>query len=194
MSFKFKRISAKLFSYFVKGLLLLAPVYITGYIIFNLLDSLDSHFYFYFRGTGLALMVAIIMTVGFLGSTFISVPVVQIFEEGLARLPLVRLIYFSLKDLVEAFVGDKKKFNQPVKIMFNRENGIQKIGFITQDDLQFLNIQDGSVMVYCPHSYAFSGEMFIVPSSSVTPLNIHTSDVMKMIISGGVSLSQENKS
>jgi uncharacterized membrane protein len=139
-------------------------------------------------------MVAIIMTVGFLGSTFISVPVVQIFEEGLARLPLVRLIYFSLKDLVEAFVGDKKKFNQPVKIMFNRENGIQKIGFITQDDLQFLNIQDGSVMVYCPHSYAFSGEMFIVPSSSVTPLNIHTSDVMKMIISGGVSLSQENKS
>jgi uncharacterized membrane protein len=193
MSFKFKRISAKLFSYFVKGLLLLAPVYITGYIIFNLLDSLDSHFYFYFRGTGLALMVAIIMVVGFLGSTFISVPVVQIFEDGLARLPLVRLIYFSLKDLVEAFVGDKKKFNQPVKVLFNKENGIQKIGFITQSDLQFLDISEGSVMVYCPHSYAFSGEMFIVPSASITPLHLPTSDVMKMIISGGVSLSQENK-
>ncbi|MEA5460608.1 DUF502 domain-containing protein [Arcicella sp. LKC2W] len=193
MSFKFKRISAKLFSYFVKGLLLLAPVYITGYIIFNLLDSLDSHFYFYFRGTGLALMVAIIMVVGFLGSTFISVPVVQIFEDGLARLPLVRLIYFSLKDLVEAFVGDKKKFNQPVKILFNKENGIQKIGFITQSDLQFLDIPEDSVMVYCPHSYAFSGEMFIVPTTSVTLLHLPTSDVMKMIISGGVSLSQENK-
>lgn len=193
MSFKFKRISAKLFSYFVKGLLLLAPVYITGYIIFNLLDSLDSHFYFYFRGTGLALMVAIIMIVGFLGSTFIAVPVVQIIEEGLARLPLVRLIYFSLKDLVEAFVGDKKKFNQPVKILFNKENRIQKLGFITQSDLQFLDISEGSVMVYCPHSYAFSGEMFIVPSTSITPLHLPTSDVMKMIISGGVSLSQENK-
>jgi uncharacterized membrane protein len=191
MSFNFKRISAKLFSFFVKGLLLLAPVYITGYIIFNLLDSLDQHFYFYFRGTGLVLMVAIIMTVGFLGSTFISVPVVRIFEDALSRLPLIRLIYFSLKDLVEAFVGDKKKFNQPVRIVLNKENGIQKIGFITQTDLNFIEIESGSVMVYCPHSYAFSGEMFIVPADSVILLNLPTSDVMKMIISGGVSLSQE---
>ena len=191
MSSSFKRISAKLFSYFVKGLLLLAPVYITGYIIFNLLDSLDQTFSFYIRGTGLLLMVAIIMIVGFLGATFISVPVLKIFEDTLARLPLVRLIYFSLKDLVEAFVGDKKKFNQPVRVMFNKENGIQKIGFITQTDLNFIDIEGGSVMVYCPHSYAFSGEMLIVPLSSVTPLSIPSSDVMKMIISGGVSLSQE---
>jgi uncharacterized membrane protein len=151
MSFKFKRITAKLFSFFVKGLLLLAPVYITGYIIFSLLDSLDQHFYFHFRGTGLIIMVAIIMTVGFLGSTFISVPVVQIFEDALSH-------------------------------------GIQKLGFITQTDLTFLSLQD-SVMVYCPHSYAFSGEMLIVPASNVTLLNIPASDVMKMIISGGVSLS-----
>lgn len=189
MSFKFKRITAKLFSFFVKGLLLLAPVYITGYIIFSLLDSLDQHFYFHFRGTGLIIMVAIIITVGFLGSTFISVPVVQIFEDALSHLPLVGLIYFSLKDLVGAFVGDKKKFNQPVRVFINRENGIQKLGFITQTDLTFLSLQD-SVMVYCPHSYAFSGEMLIVPASNVTLLNIPASDVMKMIISGGVSLSQ----
>ena len=194
MSFNFKRISAKLFSFFVKGLLLLAPVYITGYIIFNLLDSLDQNFYFYFRGTGLLLMIAIIMIVGFLGSTFISVPVVRIFEDALSRVPLIRLIYFSLKDLVEAFVGDKKKFNQPVRIILNKENGIQKLGFVTQTDLNFIDIESGSVMVYCPHSYAFSGEMFIVPTDNITPLNIPASDVMKMIISGGVSLSQEKLS
>lgn len=188
MSSALKHITAKLFSYFVKGLFLLAPVYITGYIIFNLLNSLDQEFYFYFRGTGLAIMVAIIMIVGFLGSTFISIPVVQILEEGVSKLPLVGLIYFSLKDLIGAFVGDKKKFNQPVKILFNKENGIQKLGFITQTDLKFLDLED-SVVVYCPHSYAFSGEMFIVPTSSVTLLNIPASDVMKMIVSGGVSLA-----
>jgi uncharacterized membrane protein len=188
MSSTLKRISSKLFSYFVKGLFLLAPVYITGYIIFNLLNSLDQEFYFYFRGTGLAIMVAIIMIVGFLGSTFISIPVVQILEEGVSKLPLVGLIYFSLKDLIGAFVGDKKKFNQPVKILFNKENGIQKLGFITQTDLQFLELED-SVIVYCPHSYAFSGEMFIVPTASVTLLNLPASDVMKMIVSGGVSLA-----
>ena len=192
MSSNFKRISAKLFSFFVKGLLLLAPVYITGYIIFNLLDSLDSQFFVQYRGTGLVVLIGIIMIVGFLGSSFISVPVVQIFEEAIIRIPLVGIIYSSLKDLVGAFVGDKKKFNQPVKFMLNKENGIQKIGFITQEDLQFIDIKD-SVMVYCPHSYAFSGELFIVPSSSVNPLNLPASDVMKMIISGGVSLSQDTK-
>lgn len=192
MSSNFKRISAKLFSFFVKGLLLLAPVYVTGYIIFNLLDSLDSQFFVQYRGTGLVVLIAIIMIVGFLGSTFISVPVVQIFEEVIVRIPLVGIIYSSLKDLVGAFVGDKKKFNQPVMFFLNKEYGIQKIGFLTQEDLQFLAIKD-SIMVYCPHSYAFSGELFVVPSSSVTPLNLPASDVMKMIISGGVSLSQDTK-
>ena len=192
MSSNFKRISAKLFSFFVKGLLLLAPVYVTGYIIFNLLDSLDSQFFVQYRGTGLIVLIGIIMIVGFLGSTFISVPVVQIFEEAIVRIPLVGIIYSSLKDLVGAFVGDKKKFNQPIIFVFNKENGIQKIGFITQEDLQFIDIKD-SVMVYSPHSYAFSGELFIVPSSSVTLLNLPPSDVMKMIISGGVSLSQDSK-
>ncbi|MEA5141573.1 DUF502 domain-containing protein [Arcicella rigui] len=188
MSSALKQITAKLFSYFVKGLFLLAPVYITGYIIFNLLNSIDKEFYFHFRGTGLAIMVAIIMIVGFLGSTFISIPLIQILEEGVSKLPLVGLIYSSLKDLIGAFVGDKKKFNQPVRIIFNKENGIQKLGFITQTDLKFLDLED-SVIVYCPHSYAFSGEMFIVPTSSITLLNLPASDVMKMIVSGGVSLA-----
>ena len=192
MSSNFKRISAKLFSFFVKGLLLLAPVYVTGYIIFNLLDSLDSQFFVQYRGTGLVVLIGIIMIVGFLGSTFISVPVVQIFEVAIIRIPLVGIIYSSLKDLVGAFVGDKKKFNQPVRFMLNKENGIQKIGFITQEDVQFIEIKD-SVMVYCPHSYAFSGELFIVPFESITLLNFPASDVMKMIISGGVSLSQDTK-
>jgi uncharacterized membrane protein len=192
MSSNFKRISAKLFSFFVKGLLLLAPVYVTGYIIFNLLDSLDSQFFVQYRGTGLIVLIGIIMIVGFLGSTFISVPVVQIFEDAIVKLPLIGIIYSSLKDLVGAFVGDKKKFNQPVRFVLNKENGIQKIGFITQQDLQFIEITD-SVMVYCPHSYAFSGELFIVPSASITLLNLPASDVMKMIVSGGVSLSQDSK-
>ncbi len=188
MSSRLKHITSQLFSYFFKGLFLLAPVYITGYIIFNLLNSIDKEFYLHFRGTGLAIVLAIIMIVGFLGSTFIFIPLIQILEEVVAKLPLVGLIYSSLKDLIGAFVGDKKKFNQPVRIIFNKENGIQKLGFITQTDLKFLDLED-SVIVYCPHSYAFSGEMFIVPTSSITLLNLPASDVMKMIVSGGVSLA-----
>ena len=101
-------------------------------------------------------------------------------------LPLVSLIYFSIKDLIAAFVGDKKKFNQPVLVILNRESGIRKLGFITQTDLTYLH-QSDAVMVYCPHSYAFSGELYIVPAENVKLLSLSSAEAMKLIVSGGVS-------
>lgn len=183
----FNKISSQLFSYFVRGLLLLAPVYLTGQFIFSVFDKLDQQFYFYFRGTGLLILVGIIMLVGFIGSTFIAIPVFKLFEAWIERLPLVRLIYFSLKDLINAFVGDKKKFDKPVLMILNKENGIHKLGFITQDNLNSLEISNELVTVYCPHSYAFSGETFLVPKENITLINASTSEVMKFVVSGGVS-------
>ncbi|MES2798124.1 MAG: DUF502 domain-containing protein [Bacteroidota bacterium] len=183
----FSQITSRIFSYFVRGLLLLAPVYLTGSILFSVFDKLDQQFYFYFRGTGILILVAIIVLVGFIGTTFIAIPVFKLFEAWMERLPLVRLIYFSLKDLINAFVGDKKKFDRPVLMVLNKENGIHKLGFITQDNLKSLEIENELVTVYCPHSYAFSGETFLVPSQNVTLINASTSEVMKFVVSGGVS-------
>jgi uncharacterized membrane protein len=184
---KFSRITTTLFSYFVRGLLLLAPVYLTGSILFSVFDKLDQQFYFYFRGTGILILVGIIVLVGFIGTTFIAIPVFKLFEAWMERLPLVRLIYFSLKDLLNAFVGDKKKFDRPVLLVLNKENGVHKIGFITQDNLKSLDIPNELITVYCPHSYAFSGETFLVPSQNITLLSASTSEVMKFVVSGGVS-------
>jgi uncharacterized membrane protein len=181
------QISSKIFSYFVRGLLLLAPVYLTGSILFSVFDKLDQQFYFYFRGTGLVILLGIIVIVGFIGSTFIAVPVFKLFEDWMQKLPFVRLIYFSFKDLINAFVGDKKKFDRPVIMLLNKENGIHKVGFITQDNLKSLDIPNELIVVYCPHSYAFSGETFLVPSENVKLINASTSEVMKFIVSGGVS-------
>lgn len=183
----FSRFTNRLFSYFVRGLLLLAPVYLTGSILFSVFDKLDQQFYFYFRGTGILILVGIIVLVGFIGTTFIAIPVFKLFEAWMERLPLVRLIYFSLKDLLNAFVGDKKKFDRPVLMVLNKENGVHKIGFITQDNLKSLEIENELITVYCPHSYAFSGETFLVPSQNITLLKASTSEVMKFVVSGGVS-------
>jgi len=103
------------------------------------------------------------------------------------RIPLVSLIYYSVKDLILAFVGDKKKFNQPVLVTMYQETQIKKIGFITQTDLGHLNIA-GHVAVYMPLSYSLSGELFIVPCEHVSVLDASATDVMKMLISGGVSV------
>ena len=103
------------------------------------------------------------------------------------RIPLVSLIYYSIKDLILAFVGDKKKFNHPVLVTMYKDTGIKKIGFITQADLSHLNIID-HVAVYMPMSYSLSGELFIVPTENITYLDASSTDVMKMLVSGGVSL------
>lgn len=189
----FRKFGSKIFSYFVRGLLLLAPVYLTGNILFSVFDKLDQQFYFYFRGTGLAILFVFILLVGFLGSTFIAIPVFNLFEDWMKRLPFVRLIYFAFKDLINAFVGEKKKFDKPVIMTLNKENNIYKLGFITQESIENLDITEGLVAVYCPHSYAFSGETFLVPKESIRTLDVSTTDMMKFIVSGGVSAGNESK-
>lgn len=181
-----KSITARVVNYFVRGLLLLIPVYFTGYILYGLLDWLDSQFYFYFPGSGLIVALAVVVGVGFLGSTFIAVPLFGVFEQFINSVPLVRIIYSSLKDLVSAFVGDKKKFNHPVLVKLSADADLQRLGFVTQSDLSNLRLE-GRVAVYLPHSYAISGDLFIVPTSLVTPLDAPTTEVMKFIVSGGVS-------
>jgi uncharacterized membrane protein len=99
---------------------------------------------------------------------------------------LIKLIYSSIKDLIGAFVGDKRKFNKPVLVTINKENNLHQIGFVTQEDLADLGLDD-MVAVYFPHSYAFSGNHFLVSRSSVKPLNISGPAAMKFIVSGGVS-------
>jgi uncharacterized membrane protein len=102
------------------------------------------------------------------------------------KIPLVKLIYSAVKDLLGAFVGDKKKFNKPVLVRINKENNLYQIGFITQSDLTDLGLTD-MVVVYFPHSYAFSGYHYFVPKESIKPLNIPGPTAMKFIVSGGVS-------
>jgi uncharacterized membrane protein len=101
------------------------------------------------------------------------------------------LIYAAMKDLLNAFVGEKKKFNKPVLVEINRENKLYQIGFITQDDLSELGLND-MVSVYLPHSYAFSGLHYVLPKDRITPLHVSGTVAMKYIVSGGVSGFRES--
>ncbi len=83
-------------------------------------------------------------------------------------------------------MGDKRKFNKPVLVSVNKENNLNQIGFVTQEDLTSLGLND-MVAVYFPHSYAISGNHFLVPKTSIKPLDISGPAAMKFIVSGGVS-------
>ncbi len=176
----------RLLNYFLRGLLILVPITLTIYIIVEALAWVDSLIPVQVPGLGLVIVGSIIIIFGYLASTLIARPVFDMIEEILLQVPLISLIYSSIKDLLSAFVGDKKKFTQAVLVTMDEVNGIQKLGFITQKDLSMLGVP-GKVAVYLPHSYNFSGNFYIVPQERVTLIDLPGADVMKFIVSGGVS-------
>ena len=181
----------KFLNYFFRGLLVLAPITITLYIIIFALNWLDGLIpAINIPGLGLVIVLATITLAGYLTSTIVIKSVFEYFERGVLKIPLISLIYSSLKELMGAFVGEQKKFDKPVIVFMDRENGIQRLGFITQDDLSNLGLQD-MVSVYLPHSYNFSGNFYIVPQSNVKPINVSRTHFMKFIVSGGVTAIPE---
>lgn len=172
--------------YFFSGTLFIVPLVATGYFIFVSFRWLDSLLNLPYPGLGFVIIFAAITIFGYFTSNFAFKAVTDWFDHGINRIPLVKLIYSSIKDLISAFVGDKRKFNKPVLVTINQENNLYQIGFITQEDLNVLGLQD-MVAVYIPQSYAFAGHHFLVPKANVKPLNVSGAIAMKFIVSGGIS-------
>jgi uncharacterized membrane protein len=190
----------KILSYFFQGLIYIAPIGITIYVIYFLFRVIDGFIRGYIQkifdidipGLGIVVLFVIITLLGLIGSTIIARPVKKLIGKILDRAPLLRVIYSAIRDLLSAFVGKEKKFDQPVLVIVNTISNLEKMGFITQKDLSDLEIID-KVSVYFPHSYNFSGEMFIVPKQLIRPINISPAEAMKFIVSGGVARTEEVK-
>ncbi|MDJ1469061.1 DUF502 domain-containing protein [Cytophagaceae bacterium DM2B3-1] len=180
------RLITAVFKYLVRGLIFCAPIGVTIYVLIASFQWLDNLLPLdHYPGVGMAIVLAGLTLTGYIGSSFIVKPIFFSLEKLITKLPLVRIIYSSLKDLISAFVGDKKKFNQPVLVLLNKEASLYKLGFITQQNLDDLGIEE-KVAVYLPHSYNFSGDLYIVPRENVTMLNTSATAIMKFIVSGGV--------
>jgi uncharacterized membrane protein len=173
----------KLLSYFLKGLLITLPIYATYKIIRSLMESIDAVLLLDTPGLGFVIVIGTITLMGFIGSTIITRPIVDLMDDFFSSIPLVKTIYTSVKDLIEAFVGEKKKFSKPVIVELSP--GIYKPGFVTQEDLEGLNLP-GMVAIYMPHSYAFSGNLFFIDKQRVQVFKGESSNLMKFIVSGGV--------
>lgn len=182
----------KLLSFFFRGLLFIIPVSLTIYILVVVVQWIDGLLGIPIPGLGLVVVLSSITLLGYLASFFITKPFFLYMEKTITRLPLISLIFTSLKDLIEAFVGDTKKFSKPVMVQLDAEGAIFKLGFITQKDLAKLELP-GMVSVYLPHSYNFSGNHFVVKKDRVTPFKLTGSQAMKFIVSGGVSWADDEK-
>jgi uncharacterized membrane protein len=193
-----KNIAKALLNYFFKGLIVVVPLGAAAFLIFWAVSSIDnalnlSDFLWtdskgkprYIPGLGILNVFVIIMFAGILVTNVITDPIKRWFNRWINRLPFFNFLYSSIKDLTEAFVGDEKKFNEAVIVEVN-EFGLKKIGFIVQKDLTKLNLP-GEVAVYFPYSYSFAGQVIIISADKVKPIDKNAADMMKFVISGGVS-------
>jgi uncharacterized membrane protein len=172
--------------YFAQGALVIVPVAATLYVVYWIVSTLDGWLSLGFPGAGFALALVLITLVGFFTSNVIGASLVGLVEKVLSRLPLIRIVYNSIKDLASAFVGDKKGFDTPVAVSLPGAIGVV-FGFQTSEQALPVSGLEDHVAVYLPQSYNFSGNLVMVPKSSVTPLSVQRADFMTFIVSGGVS-------
>src|SRR5450631_2362979 len=202
---KFRRTSRRLFQLFLQGVIILAPISITIWTVVSLFNWIDHilpnivNSLFpklvgtdqygnprRFTGLGFAIVIFIVLFVGYISSSFIVSRIVHLFDRLLERTPGIKFIYSTIKDFFEAFAGDRRKFNKSVLVCIDAPD-IWRVGFITQEELHKFGLED-YVAVYVPQSYAFSGHVYFVKRDRVRILtDISSSDAMKFAISGGIA-------
>jgi uncharacterized membrane protein len=193
-----KRVISALLNYFFKGLIVVVPLGAAAFLIFWAVSKVDTALNLsdvfwtdskgkpiYIPGLGIFNVVVVIMIAGILVTNVITDPIKNWFNRWINRLPFFNFLYSSIKDLTEAFVGDEKKFSEAVIVEIN-EFGLKKVGFLVQKDLSKLNLP-GEVAVYFPYSYSFAGQVIIISADKVKPIDKNPADMMKFVISGGVS-------
>ncbi len=184
-----KKIFNLFLTYFLRGIIVVVPlvaVVLTGVYIWSLVRDYEL---FGSVWITIGMVIAGLLVVGFATKFLILRPLFNAFENVITRTPLVKFVYTSIKDLIKAFVGDQRRFSQPVLVNLIEETQLERFGFLTTEDLAKLgNGFSKKVTVYIPMSYSFSGNLYVVPSHLVTPLpNVDPAELMKFILAGGVT-------
>ena len=196
---------------FFQGVIVLAPIGITVWVIvslFNWVDNflpniLNTLFPIRFAsvngqipkvtGLGFVVVISLVLMVGWLSSLYFMEKLVSVFDKVLEKTPGIKIIYSSVKDFLEAFAGNKKKFDVPVLVNVDSQD-VWRIGFITQENTAHFGMSD-YLTVYVPHSYAISGITFIIPITRIKklPKGISAAEAMKYVVSGGVTTVEDEE-
>ena len=175
----------RLANYFLQGLVFLAPIALTVYVFVWTFRVIDGWLGLPIPGLGLLATLAGVTLIGFLLSQLVTRKILSLFERFFVRVPIARFVYASLKDLMGAFVGEKRRFDRPV-VVDVLPGHLMMLGFITRESLEMWDLAE-SVAVYFPQSYNFAGMLGVVPKARVRPITVDGSQFMAFIVSGGIT-------
>jgi len=171
---------------FLRGLAIVVPFTVTIYVVYQILLWLDRLILLPYPGLGALVLVVGVTAIGVLASSFIVRKILSVPDAIFTRAPIIRIIYTSIKELTDAFVGDQRKFSRPVLVELIPGSDVQAVGFLTRDDLASLGLRD-RVAVYFPQSYNIAGNLVLLPVERVRPLAVENTRAMAFIMSGGVA-------
>ena len=199
----------RLLQYFFQGVIIIAPIGVTLYVViwlFNVIDNILPNLLFTLfpklmtepngsirtiPGLGFLLVIILVSLIGWISSSFIVSRIVDVLDKVLEQTPGIKYIYSSVKDFLEAFTGNRRKFDKPVLVSVDAED-TWRIGFITQNDLSQFDLLEHAG-VYVPLSYALTGVVYFVPKTKIKFIkNMNSAEAMKFVISGGVTHLEEN--
>ncbi|HTE49548.1 MAG TPA: DUF502 domain-containing protein [Kofleriaceae bacterium] len=177
--------------WFLQGLIYFVPIALTVFVLVTCFQAIDGALGRLIGidvpGAGILILVVLVTVLGFLLSNYLSRRVLGLVETVLDRLPLVKLLHTSVKDLLGAVVGDDRKFDAPVSVELMPGSGVRALGFVTRDSLSEIGLPEDAVAVYLPQSYNFAGQLLVVPRSRVQHISGESSEIMAFIVSGGVA-------
>ncbi len=193
-----EKILGKLRFFFLSGVLVIVPIIIT-YIVLrflfegldNLLSPLITRFLGYnIPGLGVLATILLIFLAGFLTANVVGSRIFKWAEAFVIKTPLVKTIYVSAKQLVEALtIADKKALKQVVLVEYPRK-GVYALGFLTEQILIELKDkgEDEMIAVFIPSTPTpVTGLVILFPRKEVTFLDITVEEGVKFFVSGGIA-------
>lgn len=191
----------KIKRYFITGLLLVLPVFITIYFllfIFNFIDNawgklinfyIKRHLGFTIPGLGFLLGLVTIMVVGFVATNFIGKKVFLTVEHWFLKLPFIKQVYNPAKQIINSFISKEKAAFKKVVMIEYPSKGLWSIGFITNESFEAAEKLIGQEMMHvfiATTPSPLTGFLVLLPKRDVKILDISVEQGVKLIVSGGI--------
>lgn len=190
----------KISQLFLQGLLAILPIVVTAYIIYwlgnlaeTVLGKIIQFFLptqWYIPGMGILAGFALILVVGILLKAYIFRQLAGLFEQLLERIPLIKTIYTSVRDIAR-FASKEKKDDLEKTVLVTLDNDLKVMGFVTRRDLT-LGKQNDLIAVYVPMSYQIGGFTLMVNSSKIEAIDVDAQTAMRFIVTAGMTDMEKN--
>lgn len=181
-----KKIVRYLIRSFIKGLLVVLPIALTAYILYAIILLIEGLLPTENPFLGSAIVVLGVLAVGILAGNVAGKRILREFDRLIRQVPIIKLFYTAIKDLLSAFIGDRRSFENPVIVDIDPARSVSVLGFVTCETFPDAKLRD-HVAVYIPQSYNFAGNLLVVHKDRVRPIDAIASEFMAFIMSGGVA-------